>query len=203
MQIGGFQKFSLIDFPGLTSAVVFTQGCNFRCPYCHNPELVLPERFGETFPALDILDFLAKRTGKLQGVAITGGEATLQRDLPDFLMAVKSLGFKTKLDTNGSKPQVLSDVLSARLVDFVAMDVKAPLKHYNQLAGCRVKIQAIEESIRIILNSGLSYQFRTTTSRLLHTPEMFEEIMHWMEKLGANHIFQNFTPNKTLYPLLQ
>ncbi|ACF13155.1 anaerobic ribonucleoside-triphosphate reductase activating protein [Chloroherpeton thalassium ATCC 35110] len=198
MKIGGFQKFSLIDFPGEVCAVVFTQGCNFRCPYCHNPELVLPEQFGKTLSPALVLDFLKTRKGRLSSVTITGGEPALQPALLDFLQAIKSIPLKIKLDTNGAFPETLEQAFSQNLLDFVAMDIKAPLEAYDRICGCPVEIEAIEKSIALILASGVRYQFRTTLVPKLHSSEMKAEIERWMTELGATHIFQEFVPAKVL-----
>ncbi|OQX50761.1 MAG: anaerobic ribonucleoside-triphosphate reductase activating protein [Candidatus Cloacimonas sp. 4484_209] len=133
MKIGGFQKVSLIDYPGKICAIVFTRGCNFRCPYCHNPELVLPENYSPLIPEEEIFSFLEKRRGKLDAVEITGGEPTLQEDLTEFIRKIKEMGFLVKLDTNGSFPSVLEKVIYSGLVDYIAMDVKAPLEKYRQV----------------------------------------------------------------------
>jgi pyruvate formate lyase activating enzyme len=162
MRIGGLLKFSLIDYPGKVAAVVFTAGCNFRCPFCHNPELVLPELFNPSFEVDDILAFLEKRKGQLQGVVVTGGEPTIHNDLPDFLSRIKSLGYLIKLDTNGSRPDVLQDVIDRKLVDFLAMDIKSSLENYCKATGAPIDLSAIKESISIIKGSGCEYQFRTT-----------------------------------------
>ncbi|MBR2392852.1 MAG: anaerobic ribonucleoside-triphosphate reductase activating protein, partial [Elusimicrobiaceae bacterium] len=128
-------KFTLIDYPGHVAAVVFTQGCNFRCRYCHNPELVYPHLLQESMPKEDVMSFLRRRQGTLEGVVITGGEPTLQAGLIDFMAEVKALGYLIKLDTNGTKPEVLQEALERQLVDFVAMDLKAPLDKYSQITG--------------------------------------------------------------------
>lgn len=202
MRIGGFQKFSLIDYPGLISAIVFTRSCNFRCPYCHNPELVLPVQFGKTIDPEYIFAFLKGRAGKLDGVTITGGEPTLQPELPGFLRKLKSLPFKVKLDTNGSRPGVLQNALAENLLDFIAMDIKAPLNSYSTIAGVEVNTEALAKSINLILDSGLDYQFRTTIVPGLHTKNMIEEIKSWMQKLRANHLFQDFVPSDILDPAI-
>lgn len=135
MQIGGLQKFSLLDYPGKISAVVFTQGCNFRCPYCHNPELVDPARYQECLPEEEIFSFLETRRGKLEAVTVTGGEPTLQKSLAPFLRRIKDMGFLVKLDTNGSRPDVLEELLRQKLIDYIAMDIKAPLEKYEAVTG--------------------------------------------------------------------
>jgi len=162
MRIGGFQKVSLIDYPGKVAAVVFTQGCNFRCPFCHNVELVVPTCFGPTIDEDEVLAFLTKRVDKLQGVVVTGGEPTLQPDLDRFLQKIKALGYAVKLDTNGSRPEVLQQLLEGALVDYVAMDIKASPEKYDLLCGVPVNLIKIRDSIRLILSSGMPHEFRST-----------------------------------------
>ncbi len=165
MKIGGLLKFSLIDYPGKISAVIFTQGCNFRCPYCHNPELVLPEHFCEPFSEEKIFEFFAKRVGQIEGIVVTGGEPTMQKDLIEFLEKVKAMGLLIKLDTNGSNPQVLKKALDLNLVDYVAMDIKAPLEKYAQLTDLKDCAASISKSINIILDSQIDHEFRTTLAK--------------------------------------
>ena len=169
MKIAGFQKFSLIDYPGGVSGVVFTQGCNFRCPYCHNPELVDPRRFVGSIPAEDILGFLEDRRGKLDAVTITGGEPTLQGDLPVFIKEIKDMGFLVKIDTNGSMPTMLARLLAGGLVDYVAMDLKGPLERYPTLVGAAVNRRDLEESIALLGDAGLPHEYRTTLEASLLT----------------------------------
>ncbi|MBM4312544.1 MAG: anaerobic ribonucleoside-triphosphate reductase activating protein [Deltaproteobacteria bacterium] len=165
MKIGGLQRVSLIDYPGKIGAVIFTQGCNFRCGYCHNPELVYPDRYGPVIPEEDVLSFLDKRRGKLEAVTVTGGEPTLQPDLERVLEEIKKRGYLTKLDTNGSKPDVLEKVIRRRLADYLAMDIKGPLKKYRHIASVRVDISHIKRSMELIMASGIPYEFRTTVVR--------------------------------------
>ena len=160
MRIGGFQKCSLIDYPGKLSAIIFTAGCNFKCSYCHNPELVNPELFPEPIPEEDILSFLRKRKGKLDALVITGGEPTLQEDLVEFALKVRELDFLVKLDTNGSNPRALEEII--RIVDYVAMDIKAPLEKYQQVSNSSIDTGEIKKSIELIMNSNRDYEFRTT-----------------------------------------
>jgi pyruvate formate lyase activating enzyme len=167
MIIGGLQKLSLIDFPGRPAAVVFTRGCNFRCPYCHNPELISSHSAGNDIHPKDFFAFLEKRRGLLEGVVVTGGEPTLHDDLPDFIRRIRELGFAVKLDSNGSNPAMLQKIIDDRLVDYIAMDIKAPFEKYDRVAGVAVDIDAIRTSIAIIQNSGLPHQFRTTLARPL------------------------------------
>ena len=131
MKIGGLLKFTLIDFPGRPAAVVFTQGCNFRCRYCHNPELVYPHMFAEPVAEEEIDAFLKRRQGTLEGIVVSGGEPTLHEDLPQFLAKLKGMGYATKLDTNGTRPEVLKQLIQGKLLDFIAMDLKAPLEKYS------------------------------------------------------------------------
>jgi pyruvate formate lyase activating enzyme len=162
MVIGGFQKFSMSDFPGLISAIVFTRGCGFRCPYCHNPELVDPSRYASEICRNDVMDFLRSRQGRLQGVVVTGGEPTIHEDLPQFLADLKAMGFAVKLDTNGTSPRTLQKVLEVGLVDFIAMDIKAPPSLYERTVKAPVSMPDIIRSVGLILASGLPHEFRTT-----------------------------------------
>jgi pyruvate formate lyase activating enzyme len=164
MIFGGLQELTLIDYPGKIAATVFTIGCNFRCYYCHNPELVLPEKIKntKTLSEEEILNFLKGRKGLLQGLCITGGEPTLENDLLDFIKQVKALNFLVKLDTNGSNPEVLKKLLENKLLDYIAMDIKAPLAKYAIVAGVEIDLNRIQESIKLVRQSGLEYEFRTT-----------------------------------------
>ncbi len=162
MRIGGFQKLTLVDFPGKVAATVFTQGCNFRCGYCHNPELVLPQFFQAPLPAEEIFNYLNDRRGKIEGVVITGGEPTIQKGLEFFIARIKKMGFAVKLDTNGSLPEILSSLIKLKLLDYIAMDVKSSLGTYSQITGVASDTTKILESIDLIIKSGIPYQFRTT-----------------------------------------
>nr|MDK2850370.1 pyruvate formate lyase activating enzyme [Candidatus Cloacimonadota bacterium] len=164
MKIGGFQKFSLLDYPGELSAIVFTQGCNFRCPYCHNPELVLPQIYRPLLSTEQILRFLYRRRRKITAVVVTGGEPTLQEDLVKFLRILKAMRFKVKLDTNGSNPEMLSRALYYQAVDYIAMDIKAPSDLYQKITRSKVKMDDVTRSMEIIRLSGLPYEFRTTVA---------------------------------------
>lgn len=197
MKIGGFQKFSLIDYPGKISAIIFTQGCNFRCPYCHNPELVDPQNFSDLIPEKEIFDFLKKRLGKLDAVCITGGEPTLHRDLPEFIKKIKSLGFLIKLDTNGTNPEMLHQIISKRLVDYLAMDIKAPLAKYSVITGTLVNEYHIARSIGMIENSNIEYEFRSTLVKHLLSNE---DVLNMGILLGSakRYYLQKFVPGKTL-----
>ncbi len=199
MKIGGWQRFSLIDYPGRIGAVVFTQGCNFRCPYCHNPELVDPRRFGKTIPSGDILSFLAGRRDKLDAVTITGGEPTRQRDLADFLIDVKELGFLVKLDTNGSAPLTLAKLLEKGLVDYIAMDIKGPLEKYAVIAGAEVNDGDIMASVSLISGAGIPHEFRTTLVTPLITPEDVVATAGLIPT-ESRYVLQRFVPSKILAP---
>jgi pyruvate formate lyase activating enzyme len=174
MKFSGLQRTTFSDFPGKVAAIVFTKGCNFRCPFCHNPELVAGPSDAELSEA-DVLAFLESRRGRLGGLVVTGGEPTLHAGLAEFLASVRALGLATKLDTNGSRPDVLRRLLDEELLDFVAMDVKAPLRKYDVLAGCAVDPARVEESIRLIVASGIDHEFRTTAlHRFLDDDDILE-----------------------------
>ena len=199
MRIGGFQKFSLIDYPRKICAIVFTQGCNFRCPYCHNPELVEPSLFEKTIMEEKIFSFLEKRKGKLDAVEITGGEPTLQKDLVDFIQRIKEIGYLVKLDTNGSNPEMLEIIINHGLVDYIAMDIKAPLEKYREVTHSVISPEKIKKSISIIMNSGIKYEFRTTVVKSQLSREDIINIGKLVE--GAElYILQKFIPSKTLDP---
>ncbi len=186
MRIAGLQKLTLLDYPGQVACTVFTGGCNFRCPYCHNASLVLPERMdGETE---NVLRFLEKRRGVLDGVAVSGGEPLLQPDIVDFLRAVRAMGYKIKLDTNGSFPDRLCAVVEAGLVDRVAMDVKNAPERYAQTAGAAaLDLTAIARSKDYLLSGAVDYEFRTTLVRGLHTREDVRAAAEWIA--GAKAYF--------------
>ncbi len=162
MIIGGLQKFTMIDYPDKLAAIVFTSGCNFRCGYCHNPELVLPEKFNPSLDQNEILEFFKTRVGKLDAISITGGEPTLHADLPQFMKQIKDLGFLVKLDTNGTNPEMLKEIIDSKLVDYIAMDIKAPLEKYEEVIVAKIDLESIKKSIKIIMDSGIEYEFRTT-----------------------------------------
>ena len=197
MKIGGFQEFSLIDYPGKMAAVVFTQGCNFRCPYCHNSELSLPELYGPLISEEKVLSFLKKRVNRLESVVITGGEATLQKELIPFIQRVKLLGYSVKLDTNGSQPDVIADLIKYRIVDYIAMDVKASMKNYHTLAGRTVDFEQIKASVRLIANSEIKHEFRTTIVKPLHTDIKKElQEIYSLIKNGQRFRLQKFVANE-------
>lgn len=193
MQIGGFQKLTLVDFPGRVAATVFTQGCNFRCGHCHNPELVLPQLFGEQLDPEAIFDYLSGRQGKIEGVVISGGEPTLQIDLVDFIARIKNMGFAVKLDTNGSHPEVLLALISSKLLDYIAMDIKTSLVKYAQLTGVACDTLKIQESINLIIKSGIHYQFRTTLVKQFCSDEDMGYMQPLIEK-AHHYVLQPFVP---------
>jgi len=197
MIIGGFQKFSLIDYPDKICAIVFTQGCNFRCPYCHNPELVDPKKFGIELNKDEILSFLDRRKGKLGAVTTTGGEPLLQSDLSAFLSAIKGLGYLVKLDTNGSFPSRLKKIIELKSVDYLAMDIKTSLDKYHQAIKTKIDTRKIFDSIRLIMNSGLDYEFRTTVVKDLFEKDDFYKIGQLI-KNARLYVLQKFVPSKTL-----
>lgn len=166
MKIGGLQKLSLIDYPGKTAAVIFTQGCNFRCSYCHNPELVYPDRFSEPILFEYVYEFLKGKRGFLDGIVFSGGEPTLQDDLVDRIREIRSMGYAVKLDTNGSNPRVLAEVLP--ILDYVAMDIKAPVgDKYTRVCGMPIDEYDIFVSMLLIKASGVPHEFRTTFDKNL------------------------------------
>ncbi len=176
MKIGGLIKFTLIDFPGRPAAVVFTQGCNFRCRYCHNPELVYPHLYMEPMPQEELFAFLTRRQGTLEGVVVTGGEPTIHADLLDFMAQIKAMGFALKLDTNGTRPEVLREAYARKLVDYVAMDLKAPLEKYALITGVDFNPAVLKESMQLIVQSGVPYEFRTTYDKTVLTDNDIEAI---------------------------
>lgn len=201
MIIGGFQRFSLIDYPGKICAIIFTQGCNFRCPYCHNPELVNPKLFQEPIDEDDIFRFLEMRKGKLDAVEITGGEPTLQPDLIEFMRKIKAMGFLIKLDTNGTNPEVVEKIIKNKLVDYIAMDVKAPLEKYEKVVRAKVDKQKIKEAISLIMNSHIDYEFRTTIIKNILTKEDIIDIAKTI-KGSKLYVLQKFIHSKILDPSL-
>ncbi|MBN1333738.1 MAG: anaerobic ribonucleoside-triphosphate reductase activating protein [Synergistales bacterium] len=199
MRISGLQKLSLLDYPGHLSCTVFTLGCNFRCPYCHNPELVDPEQFREVLSLDFVWDFLEDRKGFLDGICITGGEPTLQENLAAFIARSRSMGYKTKLDTNGSRPEVIKDLIDKGLLDYVAMDVKAPPEKYGEILCFSGDPSCIEESIGLLESSSVAHEFRTTVVPGIHHGEDLEKIGMMVE--GSDLLFlQNFRPSKQLDP---
>ena len=198
MIFGGLEKCTLIDYPGKVACMVYTIGCNFRCPYCHNPELV-DETVETKITEKEILDFLKKRKGMLDGLVITGGEPTMHNDLLRFMKKVKGLGFLIKLDSNGTRPDMIKEAIRKKLVDYIAMDIKSTMSKYSQTVARPVDVAAIRKSIAILKTSGIPYEFRTTVIKALIAPEDFHEIGR--EIRGADRYFlQKFIPTKILNP---
>ena len=175
-EIGGIKKTSLLDYPDVISAIVFTQGCNFNCGYCHNPSLLDFSSKKDAITVDVFFEFLKSRKGKLDGVVITGGEPTLQKDLTAFIEAIKSLNFLVKLDTNGTNPDIIIELLKNNLIDYIAMDIKAPIEKYSLITNTAVNTDNIIKSINTILNSNINYEFRTTVLPSLLSINDFEEI---------------------------
>ena len=198
MQIAGLQKLTLIDYSDKIACTIFLFGCNFRCGFCHNPELVLPDKPEKTYKEKEILDFLKQRKKYLDAVCISGGEPLINPDLSELLKKIKELGFLVKLDTNGSNMERLKELTDKKLIDYIAMDIKADKNNYNVLAGVKVDINRIEESMKIIMNSGLDYEFRTTVIRGYHDTEKLRKIGKWINSLGKakKYVIQNFIPRQ-------
>ena len=202
MRIGGFVPVSLCDYPCRVAAVVFTQGCNFRCPFCHNGHLVDNGAAGATLDEAAVLARLEERRNRLGGVVVSGGEPTLQPDLPLFLHRLKRLGFDVKLDTNGSHPDVLQALLDDRLVDYVAMDLKAPWEKYDRLTGGERDTLRLRRSLRLIAASGLPHEFRTTRVEPLLSADDCDAIARQVPA-GSVHKWQRFRPEHSLDPALR
>lgn len=213
MQIGGLQKLSLIDYPDKLACVVFCAGCSYRCPWCHNPELVLPEKINK-IPKIseqDFFEFLKQRKGLLDGVCIGGGEPTINQDLQEFCQKIKELDYAIKLDTNGSNPEILEKLINNKLIDYVALDVKAPAEKYVQLIGLEKNIglgraqnfwtdkiiQNVDKSIQLLKQNKIDYEFRTTVVPEILKIEDIIKIAQWIEP-AKRYFLQQFRPQKTL-----
>lgn len=214
MEIGGLQKFSLLDYPDKVSAIVFTQGCNFRCHYCYNPMLVWPlwqgkvkypvqrgkargpAQEGHPLKEGDLFDFLKERQGKLDAVVVTGGEPTIQADLPEFLAKIKALGYLVKLDTNGTNPKMLKTIVERKLADYIAMDLKTSLACYEKVTDVSVSLDILRKSIKIIREAGIAHEWRTTVAPEIVTKEDIENIGKEIAGEGVWYLqqFKNVTP---------
>lgn len=194
MVLAGIIKSSLIDYPGRISCVVFTQGCNLRCGFCHNPDLIPSSNVGN-FGEVEFFEFLAKREGQIEGVVITGGEPTIQPDLIRFIQRIKDHKFLVKLDTNGTNPAVLENLLYSKLIDFVAMDIKGPLEKYNPISHYS-DTENIQKSIKLLKLSGIDYEFRTTVLPKYHELSDFEQIGKLI-KDAKKYAIQGFRPENT------
>ena len=194
MKIQGLQKMTLLDFPGRVACTVFLGGCDFRCPFCHNYELI-DGSASAVMEEEELLSFLEGRKGLLDGVAFTGGEPCLRRDLPDLMRRIREMGFAVKLDTNGHHPALLAEIIRQNLVDYVAMDIKNSRRHYAETIGLKPEefsLAAIEESVELLKNGHTDYEFRTTVVKQLHSEDDFHEIGTWLK--GAKRYFlQCFT----------
>ncbi len=198
MVFNGLQKLTLLDFPGKTACTVFTAGCDFRCPFCHNASLAVGIEHCEEFSSQEVLAFLKKRSGVLDGVCITGGEPLMHRELPGFMREAKELGYLVKLDTNGSFPDRLKAVIDGRLADYVAMDIKASPQKYAEASGLKsLDISPIFESITLLMNSGIEYEFRTTAFKGVHTPDEMRGLCQ-MIKGAKRYYIQNFVDSGDL-----
>lgn len=190
MFFAGFQKLTLLDYPGKVACILFTNGCNFRCPFCHNASLVRAQD-GADISDDEVLEFLKKRQGILEGVCISGGEPLIHNELKDFIREVKKLGYPVKLDTNGSFPQKLRELIGEGLVDYVAMDIKNSFEKYNETTGISADIDSIKESIEILINGNIDYEFRTTLVSGFHTTQDMQRIGE-MIKGTKKYYLQNF-----------
>ncbi len=197
MDIFGLEKLSLVDFDGYVSATVFTGGCNFRCPFCHNSALVLDVQNLGVIPESDVLDYLSKRKNILEGVCVSGGEPTLYPDLPVFIEKVKTLGYKVKLDTNGTNPEMVKSLYNAGLVDYFAMDIKNDVDNYSKIVGIdNYKTKKVEKTVDFFLSGGAPYEFRTTLIKEYHDFSNIISIANWIK--GAKKYFlQKFKDSGT------
>ena len=214
MRISGLQKLTLLDFPGYVAAIVFLGGCNFRCPFCQNSPLVLSPEAQPAISEEEFAAFLRKRSGVLDGICVSGGEPTLYRELPEFLASIKEAGYRVKLDTNGTNPEMLEALLQEGLVDYVAMDVKAGRANYARVCEpvaslpAPLLLEKVSRSVHLLMQSSIDYEFRTTVVKGLHCAADFEDIGSWLsgcrhyylqsfrdcpEVLQANHSFSAFS----------
>ena len=205
MRICGLQKVTLLDFPGHVACTVFLGGCNFNCPFCYNASLIGSVDAEELMSSDEFFKYLNNRKGILDGVAITGGEPLLHKEVKEFIQEIKKLGFKVKLDTNGSFPKVLKNLIDEELVDYVAMDIKNILDKYCITVGCKINIEDIKESIQILINSNIDYEFRTTIVKEYHSIDEFTKIGELIK--GAKKYFlqcyqyRDSVREKTLNPM--
>ena len=198
MVIHGFQKMTLLDYPGKVACTVFTAGCNFRCPFCHNAPLVTRLGEGERIDTDEVLAYLGKRRGILDGVCITGGEPTLQGDLADFIRQVRALGYAVKLDTNGARPDVLSRLLDEGLLDYVAMDIKNSPEKYPMTVGVEsFDLSGVRQSVQLLSAGRVDYEFRTTLTAELHTPDDVAAMAEWI-RFAPRYFLQPFVDSGDL-----
>jgi len=206
MKICALQKTTLIDYPGHVACTVFLAGCNFRCPWCYSKELVLPELIAKQaeISQEELLEFLKEKQGYLQGVVLCGGEPTVNSGLPEFIKKIKDLGFLVKLDTNGSNPKMLKELIDQNLLDYVAMDIKLPKDRYSLVFGDKLSVDDIEQSIKILKNSNIDFEFRTTCAPGVHVPDDLAQMAKWIgnEITGKapKYFLQNFRPERNIDP---
>jgi pyruvate formate lyase activating enzyme len=204
MIIAGLQKTTLIDYPGKIACVVFLAGCNFRCPWCYSSELVLPLKIVKQprFSEAEIFDFLRQRKGKLEGVVICGGEPTINKELPQFIEKIRNLGYSVKLDTNGSNPKMLKDLVNSGMIDYVAMDIKIDPENpvYKNIMIEGVTMENIKESVEFLKLGKIDFEFRTTVVNTVHKKEDFLEIAKWIGGKNVKYYLQNFRAEKTIDP---
>ncbi len=196
MNIQGFQKMTLLDYPGKVACTVFTGGCNLRCPFCHNAELVL-DPFEYKSIENEVIEYLNKRKGLIDGVCVTGGEPLLQKDIVSFINQVRELGYKIKLDTNGTFPDKLKSIIESGLVDYIAMDIKNSVENYDLAVGCKVNKEKITESIKLIKSSSTDHEFRTTAVKGIHTIPDFEKMAQLVGK-NEKYYIQMFVDSGNL-----
>ncbi|MBI5253222.1 MAG: anaerobic ribonucleoside-triphosphate reductase activating protein [Euryarchaeota archaeon] len=197
MLIKGLVKTTLIDYPGKVACIVFIAGCNFRCPYCQNPDLVAGYWELPTISEEEVFRHLKSRKKWLDGVCVSGGEPTLNKELPEFLRKIKSMGFLIKLDTNGTNPEMLKKLLDEKLVDYIAMDIKAPLEKYEEVVKTKVDLEKIKRSVEMIRSNDVDYEFRTTVVPGLLSSEDIEKICLWLRG-SKRYYLQQFRPDVTL-----
>ena len=197
VEVKGWQKTSLIDYPGKICSVIFLPYCNFRCPFCQNPDLVKNPEEQPSISVEEIVKYIESKKEWIDGVCITGGEPTIHKDLPELIEKFKNIGMFVKLDTNGSNPEMLKELIKKGLLDYIAMDIKAPLEKYHIAAGVKVDTEKIKESINIIMNSGIDYEFRATVVPRLHKKEDLQKMAE-LVKGAKKFAIQQFRPNITL-----
>ena len=194
MEIYGIEKLTLVDYDGHTACILFTGGCNFHCGYCHNSSLVETEKNYQRIPHDELFAYLKKRKGLLDGVAITGGEPTLNKDLPDFIKEIKDIGYDVKLDSNGTNPEMLISLANQKLVDYFAMDIKSIPQNYSEVVGKKLSdtvMNNLYRSVDFLKNSGVNYEFRTTLISQYHTKEVMLGIAEWI-KGAKKYVLQRF-----------
>lgn len=189
MRIGGYDKLSTVDYPGEMACAIFLVGCNFNCGYCHNPSLISGD--GAYVPKEEVMEYLRFRRNMLDAVCISGGEPTCNKDLKGFIKEIKDMGYKVKLDTNGTHPEVIKELIDENLLDYVAMDIKASPKKYNEVTGCNVNLELIKSTIKILKNSGIKHEFRTTYLPVLDEKDI-DEITGTFVGKNSKYFIQQF-----------